>query len=46
MAQRERHAGHARNTDITSEISAHERVRGDIYVGRGLRLAGVVRGAV
>lgn len=38
--------GHTRNIDITSEISAHERVRGDIYIGEGLRLAGVVRGNI
>jgi len=46
MAARNRDKGYVRETDITSEISAHERVRGDVYIGHGLRLAGVVRGNV
>lgn len=46
MAARNRAGMYVQDTDITSEISAHERIRGDVHIGRGLRVAGVVRGNI
>lgn len=46
MARKTPELAYARDQDITSEISGHERCRGDLFVGQGLRIRGVVHGNI
>jgi len=35
-----------RDQDVTSDLSAHERCRGDLFIGGGLRIRGVATGSI
>jgi len=37
---------HAADSDVTSTIAARDRARGDLHVGGGLRVEGVIRGHI
>lgn len=46
MARQTAHPAYPRDQDITSELAAQERCRGDLHIGRGLRVRGVVTGDI